>query len=174
MNKCYSIQSLKCCVLKNIWRVRELTLAACPPQKLPIWRLCSLYITETYFPIYECCFAKFVDSPYCSESELWKGALTVSFSKYLPWQAMHFLERSTHFSKTCCRLFAESFRRIVEQAVLTSELPFHGWKSSEISWGEIWTVWRMFWRGSADLGERIHCHFPIVQRWPSSKVALPS
>jgi hypothetical protein len=22
---------------------------------------------------------------------------------------------------------------------LTSELPFHGWKSPEISWGEIWT-----------------------------------
>jgi hypothetical protein len=31
------------------------------------------------------------------------GAVTVSFSKYLPWQAMHFLQRSTPFSKTCCR-----------------------------------------------------------------------
>jgi hypothetical protein len=41
-------------------------------------------------------FAKFVDSPYYSESELCGGAVTVSFSKYLPWQAMHFLQRSTH------------------------------------------------------------------------------
>jgi hypothetical protein len=28
---------------------------------------------------------------YYSESELCGGAVTVSFSKYLPWQAMHFL-----------------------------------------------------------------------------------
>jgi hypothetical protein len=45
-------------------------------------------------------FGKFVDSPYYSESELCGGVVTVSFSKYLPWQAMHFLQRSTHFSKT--------------------------------------------------------------------------
>jgi hypothetical protein len=61
-------------------------------------------------------FEKFVDSPYYSESELCGGAVTVSFSKYLPWQAMHFLQRSTRFSKTCCRPFAAKFR-IVEQAV---------------------------------------------------------
>jgi hypothetical protein len=30
-------------------------------------------------------FAKFVDSPYYSESELSGGAVTVSSSKYLPW-----------------------------------------------------------------------------------------
>jgi hypothetical protein len=47
-------------------------------------------------------FAKFVDSPYYSESEFCGGAVTVSFSKYLPWQAIHFLQRSTHFSRTCC------------------------------------------------------------------------
>jgi hypothetical protein len=88
-------------------------------------------------------FEKFVDSPYYSESEPCGGAVTVSLSNYLPWQAMRFLQRSTHFSQTCCRPFAASFRRIVEQAVLTSELPFHGLKSPEISWGEIWTVWRM-------------------------------
>jgi hypothetical protein len=66
------------------------------------------------------------------------------FSKYLPWQAMHFLQRSTHFSKMCCRPFDASLRRIVELAFLTSKLPFHGWKSLEIAWGEIWTVWQMF------------------------------
>jgi hypothetical protein len=44
-------------------------------------------------------FEKFVDSPY-SELEFFGGAVMVSFSKYLPWQAMHFLQRSTHFSKT--------------------------------------------------------------------------
>jgi hypothetical protein len=64
-------------------------------------------------------FEKFVDSPYYSESELCGDAVTVSFSKYLPWQAMKFIQRSTHFSKTCCRPFAACFKRIVEQAGLT-------------------------------------------------------
>jgi hypothetical protein len=45
-------------------------------------------------------FGKLVDSLYYSELELYGGAVTVSFSKYLPWQAMHFLQRSTHISKT--------------------------------------------------------------------------
>jgi len=45
-------------------------------------------------------FEKFVDSPYYSESELCEGSMTLFFSEYLPWQAMHFLQRSTHFSKT--------------------------------------------------------------------------
>jgi hypothetical protein len=40
-------------------------------------------------------FEKFVDSPYYSESEVCGGAVTASFSKYLPWQAMYFLQRST-------------------------------------------------------------------------------
>jgi hypothetical protein len=65
-------------------------------------------------------FEKFRDLPYYSELELCGGAVMVSFSKYLPWQVMHFLQCSTHFLKTCCRLFATSFRRIVEQVVLTS------------------------------------------------------
>jgi hypothetical protein len=82
-------------------------------------------------------FEKFVDSAYYSESALCTGAVTVSFSKYLPLQAMHFLQRSTYFSKTCCRLFIAS-------KFLASELAFHGWKNPEIAWGEIWTVWRMF------------------------------
>jgi hypothetical protein len=82
-------------------------------------------------------FEKFVDSPYYSESELCGGAVTVYFSKYLPWQAMHFLQRSTHFSKTCCR-------PLITSKFLASELPFHVWKSPEIAWSEIWTVWRMF------------------------------
>jgi hypothetical protein len=69
-------------------------------------------------------FEEFVDSPYYSESELCGGAVTVSFLKYLPWQAMHFLQLSTHFSKTCCRPFAASFRRTVEQAVLTFHVRF--------------------------------------------------
>jgi hypothetical protein len=48
-------------------------------------------------------FAKLVDSPYYSKSELCGGVVMVSFLKYLPWQVMHFLQSSTHFSKTCCR-----------------------------------------------------------------------
>jgi hypothetical protein len=73
-------------------------------------------------------FAKFVDSFYYSESELRGGAATVSFSKYLLWQAMHFLQRSIHFSKTCCR-------PLITSKFLASELPFHGLKSPEIAWG---------------------------------------
>jgi hypothetical protein len=75
-------------------------------------------------------FAKFVDSPYYFKSELCGGAVMVSFSKYLPWQVMHFLQRSTHFSKTCCRL-------LITWKFLASELPFHGWKSPEITLGKI-------------------------------------
>jgi hypothetical protein len=44
---------------------------------------------------------------------------------------MHFLQRSTHFSKTCCRPFITS-------KFLASELRFHGCKNPEIAWGEIW------------------------------------
>jgi hypothetical protein len=73
-------------------------------------------------------FAKFVDSPHYSESELCRGAVTVSLSKYLPWQTMHFLQRSTHFSKTCCR-------PLITSKFLALELPFHSWKSPEIAWG---------------------------------------
>jgi hypothetical protein len=73
-------------------------------------------------------FAKFLDSPYYSESELCGGAVTVSFSKYLPWQAMHFLQRSTHFSKPCSR-------PLITSKFLALELPIHGWKSPEIACG---------------------------------------
>jgi hypothetical protein len=37
-------------------------------------------------------FAKFVGWPYYSESELSGGAVTVSFSNYLPWQVIHILQ----------------------------------------------------------------------------------
>jgi hypothetical protein len=74
--------------------------------------------------------AKFVDWPYYSESELSEGAVTVSFSKYLPWEAMHVLQRSTHFSKACCR-------PLITSKFLAFELPFHGWKSPEITWSKI-------------------------------------
>jgi hypothetical protein len=82
-------------------------------------------------------FAKSVDSPHYSESELRGGVVTVSFSKYLPWQVMHFLQRSTHFSKTCCR-------PLITSKFLALELPFHGCKSPEIARGEIRTAWLMF------------------------------
>jgi hypothetical protein len=39
--------------------------------------------------------------------------------------------------KTCCR-------PLITSKFLASELPFHSWKSPEIAWGEIWTVWQMF------------------------------
>jgi hypothetical protein len=85
--------------------------------------LCNFYCIRVSF-------AKFVDSPYYSESDLCGGAVTVFFSKYLPWKTMQFLQRSTHFSKTCCRpLITSKFH--------ASELPFRGSKSPEIAWGEI-------------------------------------
>jgi hypothetical protein len=75
-------------------------------------------------------FEKFVDSPYYCESELCGDAVTVPFSKYHSWKAMHFLQRSTHFSKMCCR-------PLITSKFLASELHFHGWKSPKIVWGEI-------------------------------------
>jgi hypothetical protein len=39
------------------------------------------------------------------------------FIEVPPWQAMHFLQRSTHFSKTCCR-------PLITSKFLTSELSF--------------------------------------------------
>jgi hypothetical protein len=44
---------------------------------------------------------------------------------------------STHFSKACCR-------SLITSKFLALELPFHSWKSPEISSGEIWTVWQVF------------------------------
>jgi hypothetical protein len=76
-------------------------------------------------------FAKFVDSLSYSETELCGGVVMVSFLKYLPWQAMHFLHCSTHFSKTCSR-------PLITLEFVALELPFLGWKSSEITWGKIW------------------------------------
>jgi hypothetical protein len=74
-------------------------------------------------------FQNFVDLPYYSESEVRGDAVTVSFSKYHPWQVMN-LQRSTHLSKMCCR-------PLITSKFLASELPFHGWKSPEIAWNEI-------------------------------------
>jgi hypothetical protein len=65
-----------------------------------------------------------VDSHYYSDSELRGGAVTVPFSKYLPWQAIHFLQRSTHFSKTCCR-------PLITSKFLASERPFHCGKAQK-------------------------------------------
>jgi hypothetical protein len=42
--------------------------------------------------------------------------------------------------ETCCR-------PLMTSKFLASKLPFHGWKSPEIAWGEICTVWRMFYWG---------------------------
>jgi hypothetical protein len=41
-------------------------------------------------------------SPYYSELKLCGGMVMVSFLKYLPQQAMHFLQCSTHFLKMYC------------------------------------------------------------------------
>jgi hypothetical protein len=95
------------------------------PCVYPEISLTSLYIRGS--------FAKFVGN-------LW-GFRDCLFFEVPPLASDALLKRSTHFSKTCCRPFAASFRRILELAVLTSALPFHGWKSPEIAWVEVWNVW---------------------------------
>jgi hypothetical protein len=74
------------------------------------------------------------------------------FSKYLPWQAMHFLQRSTHFSKTCCRPL------ITSKFLASSELPFHVWKNPEIALGEMWIEFcvRLGKSGSVEPHYNIH------------------
>jgi hypothetical protein len=60
---------------------------------------------------------------------------------------------------------------------LALELPFHGWKSLEIAWGEFWTPWA--WWMSCRISDPL---FPsrtqnsVRQRWRSTKeiVAPPS
>jgi hypothetical protein len=71
-----------------------------------------------------------VDSPYYSELEICGDVVMVSFLKYLPWQVMHFLQCSTHFSKMWCKL-------LITLKFLALDLPFHGQKSPEIAWDEI-------------------------------------
>jgi hypothetical protein len=92
-----------------------------------------------------------VDSPYYSESELCEGTVTASFSKYLHWQAMYYLQRSTHFSKICCEsLIASKF--------LALELPFHGWKSPEIAWA----------------GRELDCMADVLMRFHRSTFSKPN
>jgi hypothetical protein len=88
-------------------------------------------------------FAKSTDSPYYSELELRGGAVTVSFSKYLPCQEMPFLQRSIHFSKTCCR-------PLITSKFLASELPFHGCKKKQKLHGARSELNSVFCLGSVD------------------------
>jgi hypothetical protein len=110
------------------WRGISLSIGTSLPFPLPLNPIRSheLDFIQVLVIKYEGRFSKFVDTPNYSESELCGDAVTVSFSKYLPWQAMHFLQRSAHFSKTCCGL-------LIASKFLASELPFHGWKSPEIA-----------------------------------------
>jgi hypothetical protein len=92
-----------------------------------------------------------VDSPYYYESELCGGAVTVFFE--VPSLASDALLITLHpllenVLQTACRKLQEDsgtggFDLLITSKFLASELPFHGWKSPEISWGYIWTLWRM-------------------------------
>jgi hypothetical protein len=100
----------------------------CPTFSRPTSLLPSIRTSVFYFMI-RGPFAKSVDPPYYSESELCGSAVRVSFSKYLPWQEiMHFVQRSTHFSKTFSR-------PLITSKFLAPKLPFHGWKGPKIAWG---------------------------------------
>jgi hypothetical protein len=70
---------------------------------------------------------------------------------------MHFLKRSTHFSKMCCRPFITS--RFV------SELPFHDWKSPEIAWNEIWIEFCV-WLGKSGSVEPHTNMYHTYRSWP--------
>jgi hypothetical protein len=50
--------------------------------------------------------------------------VTVSFSKYLPWQAIALLTTPHPLLENVLQTFAASFKRIVEQAVLTFHVRF--------------------------------------------------
>jgi hypothetical protein len=96
-------------------------------------------------------FAKFVDLPHYSESKLCGGGVTVCFSKYLPWQAMNFLQRSTHFSKTCCK-------PLITLKFFASELTFRVWKSPEIAWA----------------GQDMDCMADVLMRFHRSTFSKPT
>jgi hypothetical protein len=74
-------------VQANAGMVTENRLRLVPSASFPINHLKAFFQSVLYVrgP-----FEKFVDSLYYSESELRGGAVTVSLSKHLPWQAMHF------------------------------------------------------------------------------------
>jgi hypothetical protein len=96
-----------------------------------------------------------------------RNFVEVSFS-------MHFLQRSTHFSKMCCR-------PLITSKFLASELPFHGWKSPEIAWGEIWIEFcvRLGKSGSVEPHQNIrhtvqissHAITGLFQSWKGSSEA---
>jgi hypothetical protein len=75
-------------------------------------------------------FEKFVDSPYYYESELRGGAVTVCFFEVPP------LARDA-FLTTLNPLLENVLQTVDDFEFLASELPFYGWKSPEIAWGEI-------------------------------------
>jgi hypothetical protein len=72
-------------------------------------------------------FEKFVDSICYSESELCAGAMTLSFSKYLLWEAMNFLQHSTHFSRR--RQNNKVSTRTFQTALEPSSQGGWGWRS---------------------------------------------
>jgi hypothetical protein len=80
-----------------------------------------------------------MDSHYYSESELCGGAVTVSFSKYLPWQTMNLSQRSTHFSKNVLQT-VDHF----EISCLGALFSLLEMSRNRMAWGKIWTAWHMF------------------------------
>jgi hypothetical protein len=77
-------------------------------------------------------FGKFVHLPYYSESELCSGAVKV------PPLASDALLTTLH------PLLENMLQTVDRFEISCLGAPFHGWKSTEMAWGEIWTVWRMF------------------------------
>jgi hypothetical protein len=73
-----------------------------------------------------------MDSPYCSESKLCGGAVSLFFE--VPPLASNALLTTLH------PLLKNVLQTVDHFKFLASELNFHGWKSREITWGKMWTV----------------------------------
>jgi hypothetical protein len=78
-------------------------------------------------------------------------------------EAMHFLQRSTSFSKTCCR------------PLITSKfLPFHGWKSTEITWDKIWIeLCVQLWKSGSAEPHQNNCHTVHISPHAISELFQP-
>jgi hypothetical protein len=80
-----------------------------------------------------------------------------------------FIQRSTQFSKNCCRSFAASGTGGFDIGA-----PFSWLEKPRYRMRRDLDYLAVVLMGFIDLGERIHCHFSVAQRWRSTKVAPSS
>jgi hypothetical protein len=87
-----SFFSIKCLILLNSFN--DVSLPSVGSQKNPTLYHFPTHTNRKYEGLLQSSWTHFIiPRRKCG------GAVTVSFSKYLPWQAMYFIQRSTHFWK---------------------------------------------------------------------------